>query len=129
MSERFIKEIEEILEKADVAPPKRRTARHTGWLPRLFSFRPGLFRGWGISPGRLMLAGVVVFLVGLLLWALTDWRAQPVLWGGLGLFLLAYVLFFVRPGASNGVEKRWRGRPIDDIGPPDPKKDKRWFRQ
>ncbi len=128
MSERFIKEIEEILEKANVQPAKSRPTRQRGWFARLFSFRSGLFKGWGISPGRLMLAGVTVFLVGLLLWAVTDWKAQPVLWAGLGLFVLAYILFFVRPGASGGVEKRWRGRPVDDVGPPGPDKDKRWFR-
>ena len=48
-----------------------------------------------------------------------QWNVpRPLLdWPLLVLFVIAYALFFVRPGASltsSSYEKRWRGRPMEE---------------
>lgn len=62
-----------------------------------------------ITPGKLLLAGLVLFLIAALL------RWSLVIWVGLGILAVAYLMFFVRPAAS-GYEKRWRGRALEARG-------------
>ena len=59
------------------------------------------------SPGKLLLAGFVVFILGAILW-------PPGIWIGLGMVVVAYLLFFVTP-RSISHEKRWRGRSVDQV--------------
>jgi hypothetical protein len=54
-----------------------------------------------------MLAGLVIFLVAAVL------RWFPVIWVGLGMLAVAYLMFFIRP-TSSSYERRWRGKAVDD---------------
>lgn len=128
MSDKFIKEIEEILKQAEAGPPGQRPKQQRSRRRPRSPFPLGLFRGRIISPGKLMLAGVMLFMAALVLRAFMPSTVGPLVWAGLALFVLAYVLFFVRPGSSGGeVEKRWRGRPVDDSSPSTWDRVKRWF--
>ena len=92
MPEKYQDEIEEILKRA-------------GEVARS-SPGPATSRRWpSISPGKLMLAGLIVFLVGIKFW--------PLIWVGLGMLVVAYLLFFVSP-RSISHEKRWRGRVVEE---------------
>jgi hypothetical protein len=114
MSERYMKEIEEILKRARGEPPRERFPKRgpgiVSGLTGLFT-RPFRGRWWRLSPGKLMLGGVALLLVALILHATIPFTVGPVVWAGLALFILAYALFFIRAGTT--YEKRWRGRPIE----------------
>ena len=119
MPEKYREEIEEILRmageasardpsKASERPPEDQPER-----PRLSrrvpapNYRPRM-RLPTITPGKMMLAGVVLFLIGLQFWYF--------IWIGLAMLVGAYLLYFITPRAIS-VEKRWRGRPVGDDGP------------
>ena len=128
MSDKFIKEIEEILKQAEARPEAQRPKQQRSARRPRSPFSLGLFRGRIISPGKLMLAGVMLFLAALVLRAFMPSTVGPLIWAGLALFVVAYVLFFVRPGTPrNGTEKRWRGRPVDESSPSTWDRVKRWF--
>jgi hypothetical protein len=57
-----------------------------------------------------MLAGLVLFVVGAL------WF-RPLVWVGLGMVALGYLLFFVSPH-SISYEKRWRGQVVEEYDSP-----------
>ena len=86
-----------------------------GGLIRLFSAanprNPAMTR---LMSYGVMAAGVVLLLVALFL----SWGGVSgigyLAWGGLLLFIVGYALFFVKPPSAKPVEKRWRGRPVDD---------------
>ena len=114
MPEKYQDEIEEILKKVgEVAPsgtPKEVERPFEDRPTRLKDSQPARSPNQGnvgrwpsITPGKIMLAGVIVFLVGLYF--------QPLLWVGLVMLVVAYLLYFAspRPGSD---EKRWRGRVV-----------------
>jgi len=117
MPEKYKDEIEEILRRAgEVAPSEssRATERPPG--DRLVKppvsrpapapdYRPSSPRRVPITPGKIMLAGVVLFLVGI--------KFSPFLWVGLAMLVGAYLLYFVTP-RSLSYDKRWRGRPVEE---------------
>ena len=117
MPEKYKDQIEEILRQAEdvVAQdrpqppaPKESTRRYVLRLPRV-----GMLQGLPrISSGKLMLAALALFLLALLLRS-TVGPAMLFVWIGLVLFVVAYVMFFARPGTQQ-VEKRWRGRLLED---------------
>jgi hypothetical protein len=115
MPERYQEEIEEILRRAEEATPpgpargSEKNARNVSNLSRRAN-RPYRLSAGGVhwlylSPGKIALAGFVLLLVGAL-WI------NLLIWVGLGLLVLAYLLFFVKPG-SLSYEKRWRGRMVE----------------
>ena len=115
MPERYQDEIEEILRKAGEIPPsqpgqQREDDRGTsavgasGPSPQPVNNYKG--RWLRFSPGKLMLAGLVIFVIGALTW-------QPAIWIGLAVLVASYLLFFVKP-RSMSIEKRWRGQLIED---------------
>ena len=117
MPDKYKDEIEEILRKAgEVAPsdPPRELARidDEGSSPVQASRRvpaagQGFRRRWPrFSPGKLLLAGLILFVVGAL-------GVRPLIWVGLGMLVVAYLLFFVTP-RSISHEKRWRGRSVEE---------------
>ena len=119
MPDKFMKEIEEILKQAEDIVRKeptrkgqRRSSPHQS--SPLKSKRTGI-RFSLPSPGKLMLAGVAIFLVALILNATVHGGVALLIWAGIALFVLAYALYFIRPGGSK-YEKRWRGRPVEDTG-------------
>jgi hypothetical protein len=63
-----------------------------------------------------MLAGLVVFLVAALLRLSLGWVGiSTLVWVGLGMLAVAYLMFFIRP-TSSGLEKRWRGQRLEERG-------------
>ena len=115
MPERYQREIEDILRQAGDLGSGQGNGGSSRSFPRLvwrhlvqsLSGKP-----WSISPGRVMLTAVVLLLSALIMGALVPGMAGPVAWAGLVLFIVGYAMFFIRP-AGGGVEKRWRGQPID----------------
>ena len=117
MPEKYQDEIEEILRRAGEAVPSdtpKEVERPLEDRPTLIKdSRParspdhGNVGRWpSITPGKIMLAGLIVFLVGII----SFW---PLIWVGLGMLVLAYLLFFVSPKAIS-YEKRWRGRVVEE---------------
>ena len=117
MPEKYQDEIEEILrrssESALVKSPLDRQQPPDNSPEDYFSPRDdhqvhaGSVRRWpSLSPGKVMLGGLVVFVIGAL------WFS-PLIWVGLAILVGAYLLFFVRPG-STSLEKRWRGRSMEE---------------
>ena len=117
MSERYQREIEEILSQAGESAPAdgSRKGRGVPLLPPFF--RTG--RGGGnrayLTSGRLMFIGLALLLSAILVSAIFPGFLGPIVWLGLIAFILGYVLFFARPSA--GPEKRWRGRVIEQDRP------------
>ena len=69
----------------------------------------------GVSPGRLVLIGFLLLVAALVMGSFASWAVQPLAWAGVGLLILSYVLFFTGTGRS--MERRWRGRIIEDDPP------------
>ena len=118
MSDKYMKEIEDILKQAeDVMPADSAGAGESGrgnpgGQPGLLSRISG-GRRLKISAGKLMLASFALLLLALVLGAAGFGSVVVFLVAaGLIIFVIAYALFFIRPGAS--YEKRWRGRIIED---------------
>ena len=114
MSNKYMKEIEEILKRADAVMPKdspratkKGTAESTPPLGRLS------IGGFRISAGKVMLTSFALLLLAMILSFMGVGNVVPVVAAGLILFVIGYALFFVRPGTSS-YEKRWRGRIIED---------------
>ena len=117
MPDKYQDEIEEILRRAGEAAPRDTTKE----VERPLEDRSTLLRDsepagspkhrnlgrWpSITPGKMMLAGVIIFLVGLIFFEL-------LIWVGLGMLVVAYLLYFVSP-RSFSQEKRWRGRVVEE---------------
>jgi len=90
---------------------------------------------WALSPGRVMIAGVVLIGVGFALRGADAGFAVPVTLAGIVVLLVGYALAVVRPMAGHSgppsgpppgrpTGKTWRGRSVD----PDPE-DSWWTRQ
>ena len=118
MSDKYKKEIEEILKQADDVLPNggSRPASRGPGSPVSSSNPLGRLtggRGLRISAGKLMLASFALLLLALILGAAGIGSVVHFVVAGLVLFVIAYALFFIRPSASS-YEKRWRGRIIED---------------
>ena len=131
MSERYQREIEEILrEVGDSTPTKEPEKPHRKSPLSAFG---GIGRGVaGLiyrSSSRLLLIGAVLLVVAVLVSAISPGFLAPFVWLGLILFIMVYALFFARPGSSP--EKRWRGRTIDPLPREDRARSRfqRWFRR
>tara|TARA_B100001013_G_scaffold198131_1_gene119955 strand:+ start:43 stop:450 length:408 start_codon:yes stop_codon:yes gene_type:complete len=134
MQDKYQKEIEEILKNAgEVAPdePGMEIEKPLEDRPRAViqaaeasrsseSYTP---RGrWPtITPGKVLMTGLVVFIITALI------QIWVLIWVGLALLVLGYLLFFISP-RNISIEKRWRGESIEDM--PDSPWDqfKRWIR-
>ena len=116
MPEKYKDEIEEILKRAGEAaasdthkeverPPEDNSTLLRNSRPAR-SPNLGNVRRWpSLTPGKIALAGVIVFLVGL--------KFFPLIWVGLGMLVVAYLLYFVTPRSASQ-EKRWRGRVVEE---------------
>ena len=72
-----------------------------------------------ITPGKLMLVGVILLIVGIKFW--------PLIWVGLAILAGGYMMYFVAPRSINH-EKRWRGRSVDEAPRSQWDRLKRWIR-
>ena len=123
MPDKYIKEIDDILKKASAVARKghdyRKPSKPSLKLTNSFhSWKVG-FKFPSISPGRLMVAGLVVFFFGLILNLITNGAVTLIVWSGIILFLTAYIWYIFRPrtGTTLKYEKKWRGRSIEDDTP------------
>ncbi len=122
MPEKYQDEIEEILRRAGEAPPSEPAQQGD----RLKSIARGSnpvranreapapspnyrWRLPRISPGKVMLTGAIVLITGIWFW--------PLIWVGLALLAVSYLLFFVTPRSISS-EKFWRGRPVGEVQSP-----------
>jgi hypothetical protein len=114
--DKYKEEIEEILRKAgEVAPSDsaKKSERHpedrpleTRSVKRPPVQKPRVSsRRWTLTSGKLMLAGLVLFLIGI--------AVRPLMWLGLAALVGAYLLYFLKPRPITQ-EKRWRGRSVED---------------
>jgi len=122
MPDKYQDEIEEILKRVGEAPPSEpsqegerrsivdrdpRPIRASQEAPAAApNYRWRLPR---ISPGKVMLTGAIVLITGIWFW--------PLIWVGLALLAVSYLLFFVTP-RSISYEKKWRGRSVDEVQSP-----------
>ena len=116
MSQKYQKEIEEILRRAgELAPVGRgRRPRFGFWrLVWLYISRSLGGKLWSVSPGRVMLTAVSLLLLALIFSKMVPGLGGPLALAGLLLFVVGYGMFFVKPPK---IEKRWRGQPVDDSG-------------
>ena len=113
MSERYQREIEEILQQVGEATPgnEPREAKGSSLLAPLARIGRGIGNHIYLSSGRLMTIGIVLLLAAILASAIFPGFLGPFVWLGLILFILVYALFFARPNRKT--DKRWRGRSID----------------
>ncbi len=132
MSNKYQKEIEEILKNAgEVAPDESVREKEKPLEDRPRAVRqasrpnkdPVFSRGRfpSITPGKILLTGLIVFIVTALL------QIWVLIWVGLALLVVGYLLFFVTP-RNIAIEKRWRGESIED--PPESpwERFKRWIK-
>ena len=113
MPDRYQREIEDILQQAgDLGPGPRSGRRRRGVLALVWRYFGQAPSGstWGITPGRVMLAAVVVLLLALVAGSITSGVAPLLGFAGLLLFIVGYAMFFIKPPKP---EKRWRGQPIE----------------
>ena len=131
MPEKYQDEIEEILRRSGEAPPVENPSQRPTPPEDSPEVQKALRnssrsekgprrRGSLFSPGKLMLAGLVLFLLG------ATVGPNPLIWIGLAVLVGAYLLFFIKPNYGS-LEKRWRGRLVED---PDSKVDrlKKWLK-
>ena len=114
MSQRYQKEIEEILEQANIeaAEGKDSGRARTQENPKPKQPRmPKARRSFRFTTGKLLLAGVVLLLLSPLLGSLFNLMA-PAAWLGIGLIVASYVIYFTKPRRT--IERRWRGQLIED---------------
>ena len=110
MSNKYQKEIEEILEQAGESGKHRRGGKTGPSLWRLIWLYVAKSVGgkdWSLKPGRVMVIAILLLLSALIL------RTSLLAWAGLLLFIVGYGMFFVRPPK---IEKRWRGQSLEDSG-------------
>ena len=122
MSDKYMKEIEDILKRAEEVMPKGEAQPprgQSGGFGRFFGLvsRPSGGRGLKISATKLMLISFALLLLALILGAFKVISVVPLVVAGLLLFVIAYGLFFIRPGTDTSYEKRWRGRLIEERTP------------
>jgi len=133
MPEKYKDEIEEILRRSGEAAPvesaKDRPVapEDSPELQHAFNEAPNEApqssrRRIAFSPGKVMLVGLVILLIG----AITP-GFTLLIWVGLAVLAGAYLLFFVKPNYGP-IEKRWRGRLMEA---PESKVDrlKKWLKK
>ena len=113
MSDRFEREIEDIVEKAGSLPPPPRRARRA---PRR---RPaeGQRRSFMGGVKYAAVLGLVLLIVGALLWGVSGSIGAVCALGGLILLGAAYLSYFRNGSPANmpgGYEKRWRGQALQE---------------
>ena len=133
MPEKYQDEIEEILRRSGESAPIKSPVEHQRPLddsPEVYSSLRELKQAGGrsarwwpsISPGKVMLGGLIIFLIG----AITPFNL--LIWLGLAILVGAYLLFFIKPG-STSLDKRWRGRSVEEEDGSNVDKLKKWLRR
>ena len=111
MPEKYQSEIEAILRQADELLSEEHSKGVSSNKAR--SFMNISFRAFPLRPSRIMFTGIALLLFALVLSVAVPFTVAPMVWAGLVMFVIGYVLFFVRPGSSEH-QKRWRGQVIEE---------------
>ena len=134
MQDKYQKEIEEILKNAGEDAPsdsakeaekpledRPRAVRQAAESNKPVPYSTPRGRFPTITPGKILMTGLVVFIITALL------QVWVLIWVGLALLVFGYLLFFIAP-RNVSLEKRWRGESIEDA--PDSPWDrfKRWIK-
>ena len=119
MQDKYQQEIEEILKNAgEVAPDgsgrelekpledRPRAVRQADEASKPQPYQTPRGRWPSITPGKILMTGLVVFIIAALL------QIWVLIWVGLALLVLGYLLFFITP-RNISIEKRWRGESIE----------------
>lgn len=117
MPDKYQEEIEEILRGlGEKAPPRKGGSEQPVKPPDdaplvarqvASSQHPQRGRVWPtITPGKLAIIGILVFLLG------AVW-VRPLIWVGLSFLVGAYLLVFIKP-RSISQDKRWRGKSVEE---------------
>ena len=115
MSSKYQREIEEILQRTGDLGSTRggRRAPKLG-LPRLvwlYVKRSLSGKLWSISPGRVMLFGLVLLLSALVVGSFFPVATGYLAWAGLLISIVGYGMVLAKPPTG---EKRWRGQILED---------------
>jgi len=117
MSSKYQREIEEIMQRTgELAPTRGGRRAHRLSLPRLvWLYVKRLLSGklWSISPGRVMLFGLVLLLTSLVVGSFLPGATGYLAWAGLLISIVGYGLVLAKPPTG---EKRWRGQILEDPG-------------
>ena len=115
MSSKYQREIEEILQKAgDLGSTRggrrgpRQSLLQLVWLYVKRSLSGKL---WSLSPGRVMLIGLMLLLSTLVVRPFVDGVSGYLAWAGLLISIVGYGMVLAKPPKQ---EKRWRGQPFED---------------
>lgn len=131
MSQKFEREIEEILQKEGeflAGPPRSRPPRRRRPGRRGPSLLLQLATRFVASTGAFMLGSIALALVALLLWnTAASFLGQLLVLAAVTLFLASYAVSFIKPPA--GYEKRWRGEVIPPSQPAWMRRVSSWFRR
>lgn len=131
MPDKYQDEIEEILKRAGEVAPKesrRESERPPEDQPRALQERrhpnsggSGRRRRLTITPGKILIVGLVLFLISLVV------KLPILVWVGLGLLALGYLLYFMSPKSAPS-DKRWRGMPVGEVDSSPWERVKRWLK-
>lgn len=113
MSERYQREIEEILQQVGEATPTKepRKAGKNSLLSPIFRIGRSIGNLIYLSSRRLMTIGIALLLSAIFVSIIFPGLLGPLVWLGLIIFILVYAMFFARPNLK--MDKRWRGRSVD----------------
>ena len=127
MSERYQREIEEILQQVgeSASEVEREQAEKGSALAQISRLGSSIGNLIYLSSGRLMTIGIVLLLTAMVVSIMFPGLMGPLIWLVLILFILVYALFFARPNPKT--EKRWRGRAIEPL-PSTWRGDNLWYR-
>ncbi|HZP26168.1 MAG TPA: hypothetical protein VFB90_03880 [Dehalococcoidia bacterium] len=121
MPDRLQQELDEILRKADEVTQKRPLWARVGnrASARLRSLRQSIggLRFPGLSISQLLFASLAAIIVGYVFFPGGEPLGRLLIFGGIGGFILAFVLSISRGAQGNYPEKRWRGQPMELQGP------------
>jgi hypothetical protein len=126
----YLDEIDEFLKKTkkDKLRPRRKgLPRFSLNLPHLYLV--SFFKTAMPTPGRLMAGGVLLLVLAMILRPFARSAMVPLIWAGLGLFVVAYFLYLLSDKKEPRYEKRWRGELIEDKRPSIWERVGRWFRR
>ncbi|MBM3944431.1 MAG: hypothetical protein FJ317_02945 [SAR202 cluster bacterium] len=118
MSDRYKQEIEDILQQAGEWTTSERVQKRKASIWRLAWLQvrtAATESGWAVTPGRVMLTSLVLFLAALVIHAAAPGLGLvgPLAVAGIIAFIVAYGFFLLKPRRGPGSDKRWRGRPIE----------------
>lgn len=122
MPDRLQQELDDILRRADELTEKRplpaRLGSRASARLRVIRRSIGGFRLPRFSISQMLFASLAAIIIGYVFFPGGDLVGRLLLFGGIGGFVVAFVLSITRGGRGGAnYEKRWRGQPMELQGP------------